>query len=168
MIIYFFLDFSPPSHVFFLRPSLPQFLQLFYYTRFGACSYYPAHVHPFGLYKRSYQPAHTSPPAYPRGQSPLPEPASHPSPGPATTHTPDRANPARPPHPQPPPPGPPTHPYPSYPAHHSNSTPAHAGPASPRTNGWELQEGPADVYRTGSVKAACSCAGKAYVLRAAA
>ena len=99
MIIYFFLDFSPPSHVFFLRPSLPQFLQLFYYTRFGACSYYPAHVHPFGLYKRSYQPAHTSPPAYPRGQSPLPEPASHPSPGPATTHTPYRANPARRPNP---------------------------------------------------------------------
>ena len=97
----FFSNFLPLSPG---LPRPPQFFSNFSYpTRFGARSLLRTHVHPYGLYKHSYQPAHTSPRAY----LPCPSPP-HPLPGPATaqptlilpdTHAPTRSHPARRPNP---------------------------------------------------------------------
>ena len=60
-----FLHFSLPRSYFpyqlttFLYPP-PHFLYLPYSTLIGVCSLLCSYIHPFGLYKRSLQPAHTT------------------------------------------------------------------------------------------------------------
>ena len=78
----------------------------------GARSLLRSYIHPFGLYKRSLQPAHTSPPGpHPAPPGPPPHPPPGP-PGPPPTRPRPARNPSRPPGPGRPaphldPPGPP-------------------------------------------------------------
>ena len=64
-------DIFPTNWQLFSTPP-PNFLYLPYSTRIGARSLLRRYIHPFGLYKRSLQPAHTSPPATPPGPPPHP------------------------------------------------------------------------------------------------
>ena len=82
MIVSFFSSifaFFSNSCVFSPTPTF--FSNFSYSLRFGARSLLRTHVRPFGMYKRSYQPAHTSPPAPPRPTRPPPG-SAHPHPGP--------------------------------------------------------------------------------------
>ena len=97
-IICFISNCRPPP----LLP--PYFLQLFFSTRFRACYLLRTYILPFGLYKRSYQPAI---PAHPTTLPACPTRTSHPP-----------LNWASPPNPAPP--CPPLHPH-----------RAHAGPPPP-------------------------------------
>ena len=123
------------------------FLQIFLSSAIWSAFLIRTHVRPFGLYKRSYQPAHTSPPAPPPGLSapshlapsaPRPPLAAHPAPsGPTLPHP---APPGPPRKPRPAPPGPPLHPH-----------PGSLGPAPPtkKKNRWRRQDGLAHVWRGG-------------------
>ena len=57
---------NPASQIFSTYPILPRLERVLY-----------RYIHPFGLYKRSLQPAHASPPAYLPGPT-LPGPPLHP------------------------------------------------------------------------------------------
>ena len=80
-------SFLCPLSTFLYTPT-PNFLYLSYSTPIGARSLLSRHIHPFGLYERSLQPAHTNPPATPPGRhhistrpSTPPGPPPHPHPG---------------------------------------------------------------------------------------
>ena len=96
----------PPPQLFLYAP--PIFLYLPYSTPIGAHSLLLSQIHPFSLYERCLQPAHTSPPAYP----PCP-PSHHPA-----------RHPPHPPHSAPPgPQSPPPHQDGrTHPAHHPTVT----------------------------------------------
>ena len=78
--------FSAPYHLFYIPlPSTflyipPIFLYPTYSDHTGARSLPSSYINPFELYKRSLQPAHTSPQVYPPGPPP------HPPPGPTRPH----------------------------------------------------------------------------------
>ena len=144
MIVFIFSSiFAFFSNSCVFSPNPPPFFSNFSYPpRFGARSLLRTHVRPFGLYKRSYQPAHPppppahpSPPAHPPGPHPAPPGPSHPAP------------PGPPPHPSRP--AIPTPPGPARPA-----TPSPPGPTRARGRRWQRQDGPAHVRRGGGVRAA--------------
>ena len=91
-----FLQFSLPRIIFslsklnFSPPLPPIFLYLPCSTALRASSLLCRYIHPFWQYKRSLQPAHTSPPAYPTGPPPT-LPATPPPPGPNRPATSDLA-----------------------------------------------------------------------------
>ena len=74
-----FLLFSLPRIIFSLPPPPPQtflyappiFLYLPYSTQIGARSLRRRYIHPFGMYERPLQPAHTSPTAHASCPPPL-------------------------------------------------------------------------------------------------
>ena len=71
-----FCSFLQLIHIFSNTPP-PFFFNFSYPTWFGVCSLLSIHTCPFWLFKRSYQPAHSSPPAPPLPQPPAGQ-ASHP------------------------------------------------------------------------------------------
>ena len=101
--LYFSLPFLLISlpHIIFSLPLLnfslpppPQFLiPILFYP--GARSSLCRYIHPFGLYKRSLQPAHTSPPAYPPGPTPTRPSTPPPYPAPPGPHPQPPAQPER-------------------------------------------------------------------------
>ena len=97
---------NPPPQLFLYAPPIfLNFLYLPYSTPIGAHSLLLCQIHPFSLYERCLQPAHTSPPAYPPGQ-PSHHPARHP---PTPPLSPTRPAITPPPPGRPDPPGPPPH-----------------------------------------------------------
>ena len=73
---------NPPPQLFLYAPPIfLNFLYLPYSTPIGAHSLLLCQIHPFSLYERCLQPAHTSPPAYPPGPPPQPPRGPGPPPG---------------------------------------------------------------------------------------
>ena len=158
MIVFIFSSiFAFFSNSCVFSPNPPPFFSNFSYPpRFGARSLLRTHVRPFGLYKRSYQPAHTSPPAPPPAHPAPPGPPrpapTRPPPGPARPVPP---GPARPAAPRPPARTP--NPARARPDRHSIPTRAHPGPWPPlAAAGWACSRA-ARGRREGGASAACSC-----------